>query len=58
MHLGEVDVWIACGDMSAALPEYSIKAEDDGITISCYIPSEAGKVRQHLFYVTRTIIFL
>lgn len=42
MRYRDYDVHIECG--GSTLEEYSVQAEDDGRTISCWIPSEAGKV--------------
>ncbi|KAI0760389.1 hypothetical protein C8Q74DRAFT_1295862 [Fomes fomentarius] len=42
MQLHGCEVWISCDGQP--LPEYSTKIEgDDGKTISCFVPSEAGK---------------
>ena len=45
MHLRGMEVWVECG--GKRLSEYSTKMETskDGDAISCFIPSEAGKVR-------------
>ena len=44
MHLKGYQVWISCD--GRPLPEYKVERKgDDGKTITCYIPSESGKVR-------------
>lgn len=43
MRLDQCEVWISCEDKP--LPEYGTQMEgDSGKHISCFIPSEAGKV--------------
>jgi hypothetical protein len=41
--LGTAVAYITIDDKK--LPEYKIEKNDSGEAISCYIPSEAGKVR-------------
>ena len=44
MHHKSYEVWISCD--GEPLPEYRTQPEgDDGKTITCFIPSERGKVR-------------
>ncbi|KAI0754339.1 hypothetical protein C8Q80DRAFT_362358 [Daedaleopsis nitida] len=41
MILNQCEAWVTCENRR--LPEYSMKSEGDGKTISCYIPSRVGK---------------
>lgn len=44
LSLGKFEAWITVDD--AELPQYDPQVSEDGITMSCWIPSEVGKVRR------------
>ncbi|KAI0754338.1 hypothetical protein C8Q80DRAFT_362391 [Daedaleopsis nitida] len=41
MQLKGYEVWISCD--GSALPEYQVRNEGDGKTVTCFVPSESGK---------------
>ena len=58
MRLGKVEVWITCEGNK--LQEYGteLSEADNDETISCYVPSEAGKVSTHSSFLGGAFVFV
>ncbi len=52
MQLKGYEVRITCNGKT--LPEYSVRPEDDGSTLVCFVPSESSKVRHFLPFPLQT----